>query len=224
MIIQIGSVLATPDARDHILENGFFFGWNTIAIITCLITWCCYLGASTVTAYISAMAASMCQAIVVVIVGLFGFLVQGDEMLPMQIVLIAVIALNSAMYAYFKDKQKQQLLESLSPEEGETYWVDFDPFTGTPSASVVGSAVGSVRHSTVGSVRHSGFHTPQFPIMTPTRQGVGSMVVPSSINNPKLDRKGLGMPVIHSEGNLEELGRKLEALARDRSTSPENRD
>jgi len=95
--------LSQRSARERILLNGLFDGWDRIVALTSLCLWLSFLAASTVTAYISAMAGAMGSAVVVVVVGSYDMLVNGKATSALQVACILAIASITAAYTYLKD-------------------------------------------------------------------------------------------------------------------------
>jgi len=101
-VLMLVALFSQPAAVKVILEKGFFHGWNETTVCASVAMWLSFFVASSVTAYVSAMAGAMGSAVVVIVVGLCGSLVEGHPMSTVQIAVICVIAFTTTTYTYLK--------------------------------------------------------------------------------------------------------------------------
>merc|ERR1712216_348163 len=73
--------------------------------------WLYFLVASSVTAYVSALAGAMGASVVIGVVALYEVEFMGKSLGPLQIFLMCTLFCNSGLYTYLKDKHNKELVE-----------------------------------------------------------------------------------------------------------------
>jgi len=104
LAIMIITVLMHPHSLSRVVNDGFFYGWDHYTVATTCVMWLAFLAASTVTAYISALAGAMGGAMVVVIVGTHGVMVNGDSFSNVQCLMVVFITCTTMSLTYLKGK------------------------------------------------------------------------------------------------------------------------
>lgn len=101
-LLMVVALLMQPDSVEAIWKNGFFHGWTTTTVCASCAMWLSFFTASSVTAYVSAMAGAMGSAVVVIVVGVVGSIIKGTPMAPTQIAVIVAIACITTSYTLLK--------------------------------------------------------------------------------------------------------------------------
>merc|ERR1712194_973540 len=96
------ALLGQPSSVERILRNGFFDGWNQTTVLASCAMWLSFFTASSVTAYVSAMAGAMGSAVVVIVVAVCGDIIKGKSMAATQISVICAIACITSLYTFLK--------------------------------------------------------------------------------------------------------------------------
>lgn len=109
--------VSQPSARDSIWQNGFFYGWNQVVVLTTFCMWLSFLAASTVTAHISAMAGAMGSAVVVIAVGTYDAIFKGRPVSFVQVCCILAIACVTTLYTL--EKGRLSKLSKADPSENQ---------------------------------------------------------------------------------------------------------
>lgn len=102
LALMIACLLANPTSVEAVIQKGFFHGWTRTTVFCSVAMWLSFFTASSVTAYVSAMAGAMGSAVVVIVVGICGSIVGGETMTPVSIGVICCIAVITASYTVLK--------------------------------------------------------------------------------------------------------------------------
>jgi len=116
-ILMVVALVSNPTSMASIMSDGFFHGWSSTTVLTAVVMWLSFFAASSVTAYVSAMAGAMGSAVVVIVVGVCGSIVKGQPMAPAQIAVICAIAFITTSYTYLKFKM-MAAKQNLEPQNG----------------------------------------------------------------------------------------------------------
>jgi len=111
-LVMIATSLLMPSNVAKVWNEGFFVGWSALTVVTALCMWLYFLVASSVTAYISALAGAMGASVVIGVVALYEVVFAGKFLWPSQIVLMGCLFGNSFLYTYLKDKHNKELIEA----------------------------------------------------------------------------------------------------------------
>lgn len=109
-------ISCNPESRHRIMTEGFFSGWNSWAYLSSACMWLWFLGASMVTACISAMAGCFAAAVSIVITGILEVVFLGHHMSFVQLALMMCICITAVVYTQVRLADKAQNKE---PEKGK---------------------------------------------------------------------------------------------------------
>lgn len=111
-IVMTITFLLTPSDIARVLEEGFFVGWSTLTVATACCMWLYFLVASSVTAYVSALAGAMGASVVIGVVALYEVNFLGKSLGPLHVALMGALFCNTGLYTVLKDRQNKRLIES----------------------------------------------------------------------------------------------------------------
>lgn len=102
LVLMFASLGTNPSSIVKIYKLGFFHGWTKITYFAAVSMWLSFFTASSVTAYVSAMAGAMGSAVVVIVVGICGAIVNGKQLTIVQITVVCAIAAITSSYTILK--------------------------------------------------------------------------------------------------------------------------
>lgn len=104
LIVILITIFFDWESVIRIMLHGFFGGWDQQTFLLMLCMWLFFLSASSITAYVSALAGAMSAAMVVIVISLFEVFYRGKAITGLQIFLIAALVINSGAYTKLKEE------------------------------------------------------------------------------------------------------------------------